>query len=128
MKKNIILFISVMLIIAGAYFTIEYFKQKEIEEQFWKRQEARVTKYIHYNIKDVKSITFTEHKVNPMGVPSINGYINDDKELSFNASIIDSKDYEKDFSCSGKLYDNYVKKPEKSVSAIEKEEKEKKQE
>ncbi|PGZ97132.1 hypothetical protein COE51_15230 [Bacillus pseudomycoides] len=128
MKKKLIVILSIICIITGGYFTMEYLKQKEIKEQFWKRQEARITKYIHYNIKDVKSITFTEHNVNPMGVPSIKGYINDNKELSFNASIIDSKDYEKDFSCSGQLYDNYVKKPEKSVSEIEEEEKEKKQE
>ncbi|PEI86365.1 hypothetical protein COE76_24360, partial [Bacillus pseudomycoides] len=36
--------------------------------------------------------------------------------------------FEGDFTCSGELYDNYVKKPEKSVSEIEKEKKEKKQE
>ncbi len=35
-------------------------KEKEKEEQFWKVQEARVEKYIRYNIEDVKSITFTK--------------------------------------------------------------------
>ncbi|EJS10044.1 hypothetical protein IKS_05992, partial [Bacillus cereus VDM062] len=39
---------------------MEYLKQKEEEEKFWKVQEARVEKYIRYNIQDVKSITFTE--------------------------------------------------------------------
>ena len=39
---------------------MEYLKQKEKEEQFWKVQEARVEKYIYYNIEDVKSITFIE--------------------------------------------------------------------
>ncbi|EJR75599.1 hypothetical protein IK7_05353, partial [Bacillus cereus VD156] len=28
---------------------MEYLKQKEKEEKFWKAQEARVEKYIHYN-------------------------------------------------------------------------------
>ena len=107
---------------------MEYLKQKEKEEQFWKRQEARVEKYIHYNVKNVKSIKFTEHKVNPMGIPYIKGYINDDKELWFNASISTTKDFENKFGCSGELYDNYMKKPAKSVSEIEKEEKEKKKE
>lgn len=106
---------------------MEYLKQKEIEEQFWKRQEARVEKYIHYNVKNVKSITFTEHKVNPMGVPYIKGYINDDKELWFNASISTTENFEDKFSRSGELR-KLIKKPEKSVSEIEKEEKEKKQE
>ncbi|WP_257132190.1 DUF1433 domain-containing protein, partial [Bacillus pseudomycoides] len=102
--------------IAGGYFTMEYLKQKEKEEQFWKRQEARVEKYIHYNVKNVKSIKFTEHKVNPMGIPYIKGYINDDKELWFNASISTTKDFENKFGCSGELYDNYMEKPAKSVS------------
>ncbi|MGE6540888.1 DUF1433 domain-containing protein [Bacillus luti] len=128
MKKVMILVVSAVVIIAGGYFTMEYLKQKEKEEQFWKRQGARVEKYIHHNVKNVKSITFTEHKVNPMGIPYIKGYINDDKELWFNASISTTKDFESKFGCSGELYDNYMKKPAKSVSEIEKEEKEKKQE
>ncbi|PEM02397.1 hypothetical protein CN628_28905, partial [Bacillus pseudomycoides] len=123
-----ILIVTAVVLIAGGYFTMEYLKQKEKEEKFWKEQEARIEKYIHYNIKNVKSITFTEHKVNPMGVPSVSGYINNDKKLDFLASITTTKDFEGDFTCSGELYDNYVKKPEKSVSEIEKEKKEKKQE
>ncbi|MCP1122690.1 DUF1433 domain-containing protein [Bacillus sp. 3103sda1] len=127
MQKNIILFISVMLILAGGYIGMRYFKQKEKEEKFWKEQEARVEKYIHYNIKDVKSITFEEHGVSPMGVPYLNGYINKDTELNFNANIIDSKNFEENLNCSGEL-DKLIQKPDKSVSEIEKEEKEKKQE
>ncbi|WP_142335644.1 DUF1433 domain-containing protein, partial [Bacillus pseudomycoides] len=113
--------------IAGGYFTMEYLKQKEKEEKLWKVQEARVEKYIHYNVKDVKSIVFTKHVVNPMGIPSIEGYINDNEELWFDASISTTKDFEDDFGCSGEL-DKMIKKPAKSVSKIEIEEKEKKQE
>ncbi|MBJ3792855.1 DUF1433 domain-containing protein, partial [Bacillus sp. OA1] len=63
MKKVMILVVSAIVLIAGGYFTMEYLKQKEKEEKFWKAQEARVEKYIHYNIQDVKSITFKEHSV-----------------------------------------------------------------
>ncbi|KAB7649607.1 DUF1433 domain-containing protein, partial [Bacillus sp. B2-WWTP-C-10-Post-4] len=56
MKKVMILIVSAVVIIAGGYFTMEYLKQKEIEEKFWNEQKERVEKYIHYNIKDVKSI------------------------------------------------------------------------
>ncbi|PEO87385.1 DUF1433 domain-containing protein, partial [Bacillus pseudomycoides] len=63
MKKIMILIVTAVVLIAGGYFTMEYLKQKEKEEKFWKEQEARIEKYIHYNIKNVKSITFTEHKV-----------------------------------------------------------------
>ncbi|WP_141669306.1 DUF1433 domain-containing protein, partial [Bacillus wiedmannii] len=67
MKKVMIWVISAVVLIAGGYFTMEYLKQKEKEEKFWKVQEARVEKYIRYNIQDVKSITFTEKSVSPMG-------------------------------------------------------------
>ncbi|PFR25932.1 DUF1433 domain-containing protein, partial [Bacillus cereus] len=87
MKKVMILIVSAVVIIAGGYFTMEYLKQKEIEEKFWNEQKERVEKYIHYNIKEVKSITFTKNDVSPMGVPSVEGYINNDKELWFDASI-----------------------------------------
>ncbi|MDA1966790.1 DUF1433 domain-containing protein [Bacillus cereus] len=127
MKKVKILIVSAVVIIAGGYFTMEYLKQKEIEEKFWNEQKERVEKYIHYNIKDVKSITFTKNDVSPMGVPSVEGYINNDKELWFDASISTTDKFEDKFGCSGEL-DKMIKKPAKSVSEIEKEEKEKKQE
>ncbi|MRC15073.1 DUF1433 domain-containing protein [Bacillus thuringiensis] len=127
MKKVMILIVSAVVIIAGGYFTMEYLKQKEIEEKFWNEQKERVEKYIYYNIKDVKSITFTKNDVSPMGVPSVEGYINNDKELWFDASISTTDKFEDKFGCSGEL-DKMIKKPAKSVSEIEKEEKEKKQE
>jgi len=67
MGKIMISVVTAVVLIAGGYFTMEYLKQKQKEEQFWKRQEARVEKYIRYNIKDVKSITFTNNEVDPMG-------------------------------------------------------------
>ncbi|MBZ4224039.1 DUF1433 domain-containing protein [Bacillus wiedmannii] len=126
MKKKLVIILSIICIIAGGYFTMEYLKHKEKKEIFWKVQEARVTKYIHYNVKDVKSITFTKQDVSPMGVPKLKGYINKDENLWFIAHISTTENFEDDFGCSGELYDNYVKKPKKSVSEIEKEEKEKK--
>ncbi|EJQ34229.1 DUF1433 domain-containing protein [Bacillus cereus] len=127
MKKVMILVVSAVVIIAGGYFTMEYLNQKEKEEKFWNEQKERVEKYIHYNIKDVKSIKFTKNDVSPMGVPSVEGYINNDKELWFDASISTTDKFEDKFGCSGEL-DKMIKKPAKSVSEIEKEEKEKKQE
>ncbi|MES9694967.1 hypothetical protein CN639_20295 [Bacillus toyonensis] len=127
MKKVMILVVSVVVLIAGGYLGMEYLQKKEQEGLFWKQQETRIEKYIRYNIKDVQSITFTKYEVNPMGVPSVDGYINNDKELNFSASISTTKNFEDKLSRSGKLGE-LVKKPEKSVSEIEKEEKEKKQE
>ncbi|OSY12214.1 hypothetical protein BTJ48_01428 [Bacillus mycoides] len=127
MKKAMILVVSAVMLIAGGYFTIEYLKQKEKEGKFWNEQKERVEKYIHYNIKDVKSITFTENKISPMGVPRIKGYINNNKELDFIASISTTENFEDKFTRSGKL-GKLIKNPEKSVSEIQKEEKKKKQE
>ena len=126
MKKKFLYILSIILLIAGGYFTMEYLERKEAQEKFWKEQEARIEKYIYYNVRDVKSITFTERDINPMGVPSVDGYINDDKELWFNASISTTENFEDDFSRSGKL-GKLVKDLEKPVSEIEKEEKEKKE-
>ncbi|HDR7002314.1 TPA: DUF1433 domain-containing protein, partial [Bacillus cereus] len=123
MKKAIIIIISIIFIITGGYLGMEYLQKKEQEGLFWKQQETRIEKYIRYNIKDVQSITFTKHEVNPMGVPSVDGYINNDKELNFSASISTTKNFEDKLSRSGKLGE-LVKKPAKSVSEIEKEEKE----
>ncbi|MGV2527204.1 UNVERIFIED_CONTAM: DUF1433 domain-containing protein [Bacillus thuringiensis] len=121
------LVVSAVVIIAGGYFTMEYLNKKEQEEKFWKIQESRIEKYIHYNIENVESITLSDHSVSPMGVPSVEGYINNDKELWFDASISTTDKFEDKFGCSGEL-DKMIKKPAKSVSEIEKEEKEKKQE
>ncbi|EEK75881.1 DUF1433 domain-containing protein [Bacillus cereus] len=127
MKKVVILIVSALLLMAGGFFTLEYLKHKEEEEKFWKVQEARVEKYIRYNIQDVKSITFIEHKISPMGIPSIEGYINDDKNLWFDASISTTENFEDKFSRSGEL-GKLIKDPENSVSEIEKKEKKKIQE
>ncbi|OAK26588.1 hypothetical protein A6281_17295 [Bacillus wiedmannii] len=127
MKKVVILIVSALLLIAGGFFTLECLKHKEHEEMFWKTQETRVEKYIHYNIKDVKSTTFTKHEVNPMGIPTIKGYINGDQELWFVASISTTENFEDHFGCSGEL-GKLIKDPEKSVSEIEKKEKKKTQE
>ncbi|HDX9628448.1 TPA: DUF1433 domain-containing protein [Bacillus cereus] len=122
MKIKLVIFTFVIFIIAGGYFTMEYLKHKEQEEKFWKVQEARVEKYIHYNIQDVKSITFKEYSVSPMGIPRLKGYINNDEKLDFIAYISTTENFEDDFTCSGEL-DELIKKTAKSVSEIEKEEK-----
>ncbi|PFM07893.1 hypothetical protein COC45_08185 [Bacillus cereus] len=127
MKKVIILVVSALLLMAGGFFTLEYLKHKEQEEKFWKVQETRVAKYIHYNVKDVKSITFTEHETSPMGIPRLKGYINNDQQLDFVARISTTENFEDQFDRSGEL-GKLIKQPEKSVSEIEKEEKEKKKE
>ncbi|HDR3489258.1 TPA: DUF1433 domain-containing protein [Bacillus wiedmannii] len=125
MKKVMILVVSAVVLIAGGFFTLEYLKHKEEEEKFWKVQETRVAKYIHYNVKDVKSITFTERETSPMGIPRLKGYINNDQQLDFVARISTTDNFEDKFDRSGE-FGKLIKDPEKSISEIENEEKEKK--
>lgn len=122
MKKKLVITLTIICIIAGGYIAMKYVEKKKQEELFWKKQEARVEKYIRYNVKDVKSIIFTKREITPMGIPHINGYINQDDKLWFIASVSTTKDFEEQLTRSGEL-GKLIKDPEKSVSEIEKEEK-----
>ena len=57
-----------------------------------------------------------------MGIPHINGYINQDDKLWFIASVSTTKDFEEQLTRSGEL-GKLIKDPEKSVSEIEKKKK-----
>ncbi len=60
-----------------------------------------------------------------MGVPSVEGYINDDKELWFDASISTTDNFEDKFGCSGELYDKYVKNLKNQYPKLKKKRKQK---
>ncbi|EDO1119092.1 DUF1433 domain-containing protein [Listeria monocytogenes] len=83
---------------------------------FFNDQKEKITIYLKHNIPDFNTVTFTNEEFNPIGI-SIDGYINNDKNLSFTAG----KDV-KIFSCSEEL-DKMFKEPRKSYDEIiEKEE------
>ncbi|EHK9337104.1 DUF1433 domain-containing protein [Listeria monocytogenes] len=83
---------------------------------FFNDQKEKITIYLKYNIPDFNTVTFTNEEFNPIGT-SIDGYINNDKNLSFTAG----KDV-KIFSCSEEL-DKMFKEPRKGYDEIiEKEE------
>ncbi|MBF2677884.1 DUF1433 domain-containing protein [Listeria welshimeri] len=85
-------------------------------QAFFNDQKEKITIYLKYNIPDFNTITFTNEEFNPIGI-SIDGYINNDKNLSFTAG----KDV-KIFSCSEEL-DKMFKEPRKNYDEIiEKEE------
>ncbi|MBC1547723.1 DUF1433 domain-containing protein [Listeria sp. FSL L7-1435] len=85
-------------------------------QAFSNNQKEKVTIYLKYNIPDFNTVTFTNEEFNPIGI-SIDGYINNDKNLSFTAG----KDV-KIFSCSEEL-DKMFKEPRKGYDEIiEKEE------
>ncbi|EGB1112907.1 DUF1433 domain-containing protein [Listeria monocytogenes] len=83
---------------------------------FFNDQKEKITIYLKHNIPDFNTVTFTNEEFNPIGI-SIDGYINNDKNLSFTAG----KDV-KIFSCSDEL-DKIFKEPRKGYDEIiEKEE------
>ncbi|EAC3110581.1 DUF1433 domain-containing protein [Listeria monocytogenes] len=83
---------------------------------FFNDQKEKITIYLKHNIPDFNTVTFTNEEFNPIGI-NIDGYINNDKNLSFTAG----KDV-KIFSCSEEL-DKMFKEPRKSYDEIiEKEE------
>lgn len=113
--KIIILVIIIMLSILGGFLFI---KNQE-NQAFFNDQKEKVTIYLKYNIPDFNTVTFTNEEFNPIGT-SIDGYINNDKNLSFTAG----KDV-KIFSCSEelnkmfkeprKVYDEIIEKEETSL-------------
>ncbi|HDA6395417.1 TPA: DUF1433 domain-containing protein [Listeria monocytogenes] len=91
-------------------------QEQEKNQAFFNEQKEKVTLYLKHNIPDFKKVTFTNEEFNPIGI-SIDGYINNDKNLSFTAG----KDV-KIFSCSDEL-DKMFKEPRKGYDEIiEKEE------
>lgn len=82
-----------------------------------------IEKYLKYNYEGIKSVTFSEVKVNPTGVPHIIGYVNNDKDTYFSAGIYNEK-FDGDIGVSNiPMTDNNLEFGAKSVSDIEKEEK-----
>lgn len=112
--------IALILIVAGSYL-IDKHNEKE---KFYSEQKERITTYMKYNVKDYKSITFTNFKRNPMDGYDITGYINNDKKLEFSAGVRSTENYQfdGDLIYTDEL-DNLFIKNHKTLTQIEKEKK-----
>lgn len=110
-KIIILAMVTALFILVGLLFI----KHQE-NQAFFNDQKEKITIYLKYNIPDFNTVTFTNEEFNPIGI-SIDGYINNDKNLSFTAG----KDV-KIFSCSEEL-DKMFNEPKKNYDEIiEKEE------
>lgn len=110
-KIIILPIVTALFILVGLLFI----KHQENRALF-NEQKEKVALYLKHNIPDFKTVTFTNEEFNPIGI-SIDGYINNDKNLSFTVG----KDV-KIFSCSDEL-DKMFKEPRKGYDEIiEKEE------
>ncbi|MGX7418261.1 DUF1433 domain-containing protein [Carnobacterium gallinarum] len=96
---------------------------KEIKKnEMMSTESPRIEKYLKYNYEGIETITFEKVIVSPMGIPSINGYVNDDKEKTFSADIYDQH-FEGDIITSNLTEtDENFKNGAKNVSDIEKDE------
>lgn len=110
-KIIILAMVTALFILVGLLFI----KHQE-NQAFFNDQKEKITIYLKYNIPNFNTVTFTNEEFNPIGI-SIDGYINNDKNLSFTAG----KDV-KIFSCSDEL-DKMFNEPRKNYDEIiEKEE------
>lgn len=88
MKKTFIITMILLIIITGGWLIMNENKKKDLLTS----ESPRIEKYLKYNYENIKSVTFTKVVVTPMGVPHIQGYVNNNEDMSFNAGI-----YEKHF-------------------------------
>lgn len=110
-KIIILAIVTALFILVGLLFI----KHQE-NLAFFNDQKEKITIFLKHNIPDFNTVTFTNEEFNPIGT-SIDGYINNDKILSFTAG----KDV-KIYSCSEEL-DKMFKEPRKGYDEIiEKEE------
>ena len=112
--------IALILIVAGSYLIYKHNEKKK----FYSEQKDRITTYMKHNVKDYKSITFTNFKRNPMDGYDITGYINNNKKLKFTAGIRSTENYQfdGDLIYTDEL-DNLFIKNQKTLTQIEKEKK-----
>ncbi|EIT83700.1 hypothetical protein A374_19310 [Fictibacillus macauensis ZFHKF-1] len=117
MKKRLILSAFAFFLVIGVIAYVAHYYE---EKTFFEKQEQRVAKYIHHNLKNVKSITFTDRSNNPFVGPRISGYINNNKTLTFDVSVF-GEDFGDHLFYGGEL-ETYIKLRSKSITEIEKEE------
>ncbi|MGR6898327.1 DUF1433 domain-containing protein [Rummeliibacillus sp. BSL5] len=88
MKKiHIYIFISIVIIVGGGWFFLYYHDKQQEKEWYFAKQEQRIEKYLEYNVPKFKMVTFTDKGTVATGLPYIDGYINNDKKLSFTALV-----------------------------------------
>jgi len=122
MKKTFTIIIILLFIITGGWLILKAVQ----ETKFLNEEKPRIEKYLKYNYENIETVTFTEVKIHPTGVPHIIGYVNGDESTYFDAGIY-NKHFEGDISTSNiSMTDDNFDNGAKNVSDIEKEEAEKK--
>lgn len=114
-----ILFLILIIVFSGFLFWNKH--QENVErEAFLKEESPRIEQFLKYNYSNINKVTFTHVKVSPMGIPYIEGYINDDKELAFSASIFEDH-FERSISIPKQVGEWSKYEFDKSVTEIQQE-------
>lgn len=113
-KIIILAMVTALFILVGLLFI----KHQE-NQAFFNDQKEKITIYLKYNIPNFNTVTFTNEEFNPIGI-SIDGYLNNDKNLSFTAGkdvkiFSSSEELDKMFKEPRKNYDEIIEKEETSL-------------
>ncbi|PHK49332.1 DUF1433 domain-containing protein [Staphylococcus edaphicus] len=81
-KIFVLISIIVILLLVGLYLS-----HKNKKDTYFETQKDRIDLYFKYNLKDYHTLKITKFEQNPMGGFFVDGYINNDKTLEFEAYI-----------------------------------------
>lgn len=90
MKVKIIILILILSLIGLGGYTLS----KNKKENFIMTQEKRIDLYFKHNLKNYQTMKINNFKKSPMKGYFIDGYINDDKSLEFEAHISSADDHQ----------------------------------
>lgn len=127
MKKRTIFILFLILIIVFSEVLFLKKHQENIEKEAFLKEEApRIEQFLKYNYNNINKLSFTHVKVSPMGIPYIEGFINNDENLFFSATIYDEH-FENSISIPEDVSNWRKNEINKTVSEIQQEENSKKQ-
>ena len=120
-KTLVLLILVIVTILLSIYLKMKYDEKKVAKEKYYNQQKDRIELFMKYNVKGYKDTHFTKIERNPMDGYDISGYVNSDKDKSFNAGIRSTEDFQFDGDITSSnnlevLYHNNIK----SVSEIKK--------
>ena len=120
-KTLVLLILVIVTILLSIYLKMKYDEKKVAKEKYYNQQKDRIELFMKYNVKGYKNTHFTKIERNPMDGYDISGYVNSDKDKSFNAGIRSTEDFQFDGDITSSnnlevLYHNNIK----SVSEIKK--------
>lgn len=87
MKRPVKLFIFLVLMILIVIIGEKIVNKEEYKQQLINEEGPRIEKFLQYNYENFKSVTFEDVEISPTGIPHIQGFVNDNPELKFDASV-----------------------------------------